>query len=193
MDTSMSHYSCHNQDNLIHSNIGPMSLVSCILQDLIALTFQYRFSATTMKHWLSSASEIHTSSPIMLHYLHTPSCTLDSPSSNCTSHNICKCKSQIKLILSFHSFCSLRLRNQYYRIRMDIADNCTTFEQNCIRHQSLVISCFSEETKTTTQPVVRILNSLPQYWCLMLITKQAYANLLTKLMQVHNLTSCKGI
>ena len=109
-------------------------------------------------------------------------------------HNICKCKSQIKLILSFHSFfCSLRLRNQYYRIRMDIADNCTTFEQNCIRHQSLVISCFSEETKTTTQPVVRILNSLPQYWCLMLITKQAYANLLTKLMQVHNLTSCKGI
>ena len=151
MDTSMSHYSCHNQDNLIHSNIGPMSLVSCIPQDLVALTFQYRLSATTMKHWLSNASEIHTSSPIMLHYVHTPSCTLASPSFNCTSRNTCKCKSQIKLMLSFHSFCSLRLRNKYHQIRMDIADNCTAVEQNCICHQGVVIACFSEERKITTQ------------------------------------------
>ena len=151
MDTSMSHFPSHNQGNLVHSNIGPVSLVSCILQDFIALTFQYRFTATTMKHWLSNASEIHTSSPIMLHYLHTPSCTLARPSFNCTSHNTCKCKSQIKFILSFHSFCSLRLCNQYHRIRMDIADNCTAVEQNCICHQGVVIACFTEETKTTTQ------------------------------------------
>ena len=82
-----------------------------------------------------------------------------------------------------------------YQIRMDIADNCTAFEQNCICNQGLVITRFSEETKTTTQLPLddQTVSKYIKYCCLMFITKQAYANLLTKLKQVHNLTSCKGI
>ena len=111
------------------------------------------------------------------------------------------------MILSFYSFYTYTLqwilRLGVKTIIMDMTDiNCTTLiNLDCVCHKGVDVACFSEDPTTTgshlpslwmTRRVVSILNYLHRYRCLLFIIKQAYANLLTKINQIYNLTSSKG-
>ena len=90
---------------------------------------------------------------------------------------------------------------------MEIADiNCTTIiNPDCVCHKEDDVGLmWHASARTLQQPdhiyhhcwmtrwVVSILNYMHRKWCLLFIIKQAYANLLTKLMEMYNLTSSKG-